>query len=207
MNFIEFQTAYKDQPILYSRDLIRSGRHPQQVRNQLGRWLAKDYLLKLKKGVYTLKGSAPDSNWLANSLYEPSYISLEYALNFYGLIPERVADVTSITTLKTKTFRNEIGNFVYRHIKPPVFRGFVQARSGRLSYFIAEPEKALVDFLYLNLPLFKQTGIDSVLKESLRLQNVEALDPLKLRLWAKLFDNVKLTRVIGAVYRIVSEES
>src|SRR3989338_1236167 len=166
MNFIEFQKKYKNAPLIYSRDVVReAGNQKQSARNQLGRWLAKKLLLKLKKGVYLLRNEAnPDLNWIANQLYEPSYISLEYALSFYDLIPERVVDITSITTLKTKTFQNELGHFVYRHLNPKAFRGFKKMEDSQQPFLIAEPEKAVVDFLYFNLPAFGKEPTE-ILKE------------------------------------------
>lgn len=207
MNFIEFQRKYKNAPLIYSRDVVREApNHEQAVRNQLGRWRTRKLLLKLKKGVYVLRGEAgPDLNWIANRLYEPSYISLEHALSFYDLIPERVADITSVTTLKTKTFQNELGNFVYRHLKLEAFRGFKKAGAPKLPFFIAEPEKALVDFLYFNLPVFGREPV-TVLKESYRFQNYEDLDKGKLRRLGELFGSAKLMRVLDKVCQMVEKE-
>ncbi|MBI4352429.1 MAG: hypothetical protein HY593_00735 [Candidatus Omnitrophica bacterium] len=208
MNFIEFQRKYKNAPLIYSRDVVRESRNQKQaVRNQLRRWQARKLLLKLKKGVYVLRGeTAPDLNWIANRLYEPSYVSLEYALSFYDLIPERVTDVLSVTTLKTKTFQNELGNFVYRHLKPETFRGFKKAGDPKLPFLIAEPEKALVDFIYFHLPMFGKDPA-AVLKESYRLQNHEELDKGKLRRMGKLFGSLKLMRVLDDVCRMMEGES
>ena len=208
MTFIEFQRKYKNTALITSREVIReSGEPAQEVRNQLGRWLAKKLLLKVKKGVYLLQGEAhPDLNWIANRLYEPSYISLEYALSFYDLIPERVADITSVTTLKTKTFKNELGNFVYRHVKPEVLRGFRKAGESKPSFFIAEPEKAIIDFLYFNLQeLSKEPA--TILKESYRFQNHEDLDKGKLKRWGKLFRDDKLMRVVSEVCQMIEKET
>ena len=207
MNYIEFQRKYKDKPVILSRDVVRQAKDPQAMRNQLGRWQARKLLLKLKRGVYIFAAEEkPDVHWIANSLYEPSYLSLEYALSFYGLIPERVVDVTSITTLKTMHFKNELGHFVYRHVKPEVFRGFKKMGDNKLSFFMAEPEKAVVDFLYFKLPVLKkQTEI--VLRESYRFQDYEDLDQKKLKMWAKLFGNAKLDRVTGEFCRMIKQDS
>lgn len=67
-------------------------------------------------------------------------------MNFYGLIPEGVADMTAVTTRKTMRFENTLGRFIYQHIKPAAFRGFRTMGSGPNAFFMAEPEKAVVDF-------------------------------------------------------------
>lgn len=197
---MEFQMKFRKTPLIYSREVLRwAPNQPQEVRNQLGRWQAKKHLLKLKKGAYLLRDEPyPDVNWLSNELYQPSYISLESALGFYGFLPERITDLTAITTLKTKSFRNELGNFVYRHVKPEAFRGFQKTGDTKLAFFIAEPEKAVVDFLYFNLPRF---GVkpDVVFRESYRFQNYENLDKKKLTHWGRLFGSAKLMRVLGKI--------
>ena len=153
MNYNEFKNKVQRWPLISSRDLTRHEPNKQVIRNQLKRWRVKKLLIKLKRGVFILNTNdrkfTPSRGYIANQLYSPSYISLEYALNYYGLIPERVSDVTSITTKKTKCFRNEIGNFIYQHIKPGCFRGFKTLKDeAGLLFFIAEPEKALIDYLY-----------------------------------------------------------
>lgn len=212
MNYLEFQKKYQDVPILYSRDLVKRVRNPQAMRNQLRRWRGKGLLLKLRKGAYVLSGPAcrrPDIHWIANCLYGPSYLSLEYALSFYGLIPERAADIVSVTTLKTMRFQNDLGSFVYRHVQPEAFQGFRSAGSGAAHFFMAEPEKAVVDFLYFHLAAFGGDAgeVGKVLKESYRFQNIESLNEKKLVRWAGLFGNSKLKRVVSGVCRLIREES
>ena len=207
MNYLKFHQKYRDRPLLLSREVLRGVRNPQVLRNQLNRWQDKKLLLKLRRGAYVFMTEArPDRSWIANKLYEPSYLSLEYALDFYDLIPDRVADVTSLTTLKTMRFENKLGHFIYRHVNPRVFRGFRQMGDAKLLFFMAEPEKAVVDFLYFKLPVFKK-GTAQILKESFRFQNYENLDPGKLKRWADLFENAKLTRVIDELCRMIRRES
>lgn len=87
--------------------------------------------------------------FIAKEIYSPSYVSLEYALSIYGLIPERVVDVTSVTTKKPIEFKNKLGVFIYQHIKENCFTGFIEKEDENgLVYFIATPEKAVADFLY-----------------------------------------------------------
>jgi hypothetical protein len=145
----------------------------------------------------------PSRLYLACEMYKPSYVSLEYALSFHGLIPEKVMDVTCISTKKTRRITNSFGTFSYRHIKSAGFGGFlIRKDEAGLPYFLAEPEKALVDFVYLNLAKFKSARHgNEVLKESFRLQNIQTLDKKKLTRYALLFGTIKLQDVITGVRR------
>ncbi|MCG8431219.1 MAG: hypothetical protein MJA29_08595, partial [Candidatus Omnitrophica bacterium] len=165
MNFTEFREKTQDWPLIPAREAVRLGREPQAMRNQLTRWQKRGLLVALKRGLYLLNARdrkvQPGRFFLSNQLMTPSYISMESALQYYGFIPEAVADVTAITTRKTVRFGNDAGMFLYQHIKPEAFRGFLSKRdeSGQ-EFFIASPEKAVVDFLYLNLTVFSTAAPD-----------------------------------------------
>lgn len=122
-------------------------------RSALTRWMAAGYIVHLKNGLYAFKEwiSTPEADVIvANLIYRPSYVSLHSALAHYGMIPEFVAHTTSVTTLKTAVFKNDLGTFDYRHIKPELFWGYqiIDTTSNRKT-LIALPEKALLDLLYL----------------------------------------------------------
>lgn len=210
MNYTELRNIAQKWPIIFSRDLIRRRNDAQIIRNQLERWRRKKLLIKLKKGLFLFNANDrkinPSRAYIANQLYSPSYLSLEYALNYYGLIPERVSDLTSITTRKTFRVTNEIGVFIYQHIKPVAFRGFVEVidESG-LIFFVAEPEKALVDFFYLNLSKFKKQDM-LIFKESFRFQNIEKLDMNKIMKFAGLFENNKLMEISSLFCKFLRKE-
>ena len=88
--------------------------------------------------------------YIANCIYKPSYISLQTALSYYGLIPEAVANITSVATLKTALFENSVGVFSYKKIKDSFFTGFEHIKfDGEKNVLFASLEKALLDFLYL----------------------------------------------------------
>ena len=122
-------------------------------RNALTRWVASDYIIQLKNRLYAFKEwtKLPGSDLIiANLMYRPSYVSLYSALSHYGMIPEYIAHTTSVTTLKTASFSNDMGNFDYRHIKPDLFWGYHMVDSiNQRKILIALPEKALLDLLYL----------------------------------------------------------
>lgn len=127
--------------------------HPDFDKNNLWRWVNKKYLVKLRNGYYTFREllNTPNINlYLANRIYRPSYLSLHTALSFYGLIPEAVAGITSVSTLKTTIFGNDLGSFSYQKIKNKLLAGFVHIPFLRSkAIMIASPEKALLDLLYL----------------------------------------------------------
>lgn len=211
MNYTEFKIKFQDFPVIMSQDVVRSGKDGQIMRNQLNRWQEKGLIIKLKRGIYILNKSdrkiSPSRNFIANQLYGPSYVSLEYALNLYGLIPEEVSDVTSVTTKKTMRLKNDLGLFVYQHIKPEAFRGFEAVKDEEgLTVFIAEPEKAVVDFLYLNKRRFRSNAKD-MFKTSFRFQNLEKLKQLRILELARLFDNRKLLRVTKNFCTFIKEET
>lgn len=211
MKYLDFKNEVQKQPVIFSRDLTLHSADKQVIRNQLERWCARKLLVKLRRGAYLLNPNDrtlnPSKNYIANQLYSPSYVSLECALNYYGLIPEKVSDVTNITTRKTLRLKNELGTFIYQHIKPVAFRGFkaVKDEAG-LNFFIAEPEKALIDFCYLNLPNF-QSDYDSVFRDSYRLQNVEDLNAGKVIVFAGFFNNNKLMKVAESLCKFIREEA
>ncbi len=127
-------------------------------RNNLTRWCRRGLLVKLRNQYYAFPEyrKVPDfSRYVANRIYTPSYISLHSALSFYGMIPEEVVQLTSVTTLKTARFENDFGTFHYQNVKTPFYFGFEikTMQSGRGLLF-ATPEKALLDLLYLN-PYYK----------------------------------------------------
>lgn len=208
MTFSQFRKQFQESPLILSRDMVGFVKNPQVLRNQFTRWGKKGWLIGLKRGVYLLNKNDRkidmDNNVIANVLYEPSYLSLEYALNFYGIIPEAVADMTSVTTRKTMRFSNELGNFIYQKIKPQAFRGFKKMGEKKNSFFIAEAEKAVVDFLYLNLSQFS-TNVRDILEHSYRFQHIEGLNPKRLIELGGLFKTKKLMRVIKELVHWIEE--
>ena len=127
-------------------------------RNNLTRWCRKGRLVKLRNQYYAFPEclSLPDFvRYVANRIYSPSYISLHSALSFYGMIPEEVVQVTSVTTLKTARFQNDFGTFHYQNVKTPLYFGYeIKTPPSGRGLLVATPEKALLDLLYLN-PYYK----------------------------------------------------
>lgn len=200
MNFHLFKAAIQSVPVFSGRDAARLGER-QTMYNQLNNWRRNGLIIQLKRGLYIL-GEAdrkvqPSRLFLSNQLYAPSYVSLEYALGLHGLIPEMVATITAVTTKNPSRFKTSLGTFEYRHIKRKAFRGFKAIKDpAGLTYFLAEPEKAVVDFIYLNLPRFNR-GDRDVFGQSYRFQNLETLSLKKLKAYADLFATAKLADVVN----------
>jgi predicted transcriptional regulator of viral defense system len=210
MKYNEFKNSVQASPLIFSRDLLLKQSNKQIIRNQLQRWQKKKLIIQLKRGVFLLNANDrkvdPSRHYIANQLYSHSYISLESALSIYGLIPERVCDITSVTSKKTMRIKNELGVFIYQHIKVQAFRGFTaQKERNGLTVFIAEPEKALVDFCYLNSGRFKG-DIERIFEDSYRLQNTEALSTKKLTTFAECFNSPKLLGIIKVLCMLIRKE-
>jgi len=126
---------------------------PEFDRNNFVRWVKKGLLIRLRQGYYTFpeyKGKPDYTLYFANRIYRPSYISLHTALAFYGLIPEAVVQVTSVTSLKTASFENEFAAYDYRTVQQELIFGYVQKpMADGKTLLLAQPEKALLDLLYL----------------------------------------------------------
>ena len=203
MKFGDFKVKFRDLPLLPTRVVF--GKASGADLNQLDRWCKQGLLLQLRRGLYIFgkdeRRIEPSRLYLAGQLYQPSYISLEYALSRYGLIPEKVVDVTSVSTKKTARFTNDFGTFIYQTVKPSAFRGFISGKDeAGLPYFIAEPEKAVADFVYLNLGKIAAGAAEKTLLESFRFQNLGSLKKGKITAYFGLYDNAKM-REIGAVLR------
>ncbi len=159
----------------------------RKPRDVVTRLLKQGAILRVKKGLYVFaevyrKGILCKES-LANLIYGPSYISLEYALYYYGLIPERVEQVTSMTVLKSKTFTTPLGVFAYVHLNPKkVAVGITQVKIDlRHQVLMATPEKALADRLSFHKNLMTSQDVLRFICEGLRIEE-EALSKLSLSL-------------------------
>lgn len=125
---------------------------PRTIQNQIQMWEEKGLLLRMRRGIYKVQfpEGGPDipDLYIANKIYEPSYVSLQTALSFYSIIPEVAFGVTSVTTRQTKNFKNKFGNFQYRSCKNEAYCGYNIVLYEGFKIYIAEREKAFVDFVY-----------------------------------------------------------
>ncbi len=196
-----------DQPVFSSSMLLAGMADVGNLRRQLCRWLASGRLIQLRRGVYVLaeryRKVQPHPFMLANALKKASYVSLQSALAEYGMIPEHVPVVTSVTTGRPEEVKTPLGTFLYKHVKKAWFHGY-QARdlgNGQTA-FVATPEMALLDLLYLT-----PGGETGAFLRELRLQNLEKLDPDKLRAQAAGSGRPKLKRAVEQVLKLRSGET
>jgi len=153
----------------------------------LHRYKKQGFILQLKRGSYVFPDALPPDVYVANKLYSPSYISLEFALSYYGVIPETVYEITSVTTKATRRFETLGKAFTYRTIKKSAFTGYEIQKQQDLTFNIANVEKAFVDANYLRL-MNGQKPISRF--------NKEKINPTKAVKYASLFGNKKLKGII-----------
>ncbi len=142
---------------------------------KVGRDVKQGKLFPLVKGVYETNPDT-DGSRLAQIIYGPSYLSFDYALAEYGLIPEAVYTFTCATfnKRKIKTYENKFGTFVYRDVPSDVFSyGVIAKVDGDYVYQIATPEKALCDKLYTISPVKSIRELKALLFEDLRIDEYE----------------------------------
>jgi len=182
-------------PIFSKNDIVLAG--GKIFDYQLTRWVKKGYLLKVKNGIYIFKRDYEKirGEEIAAAIYQPSYLSLESALSAYGFIPEMVYAYVSVTGKINRTFDNEFGHFIYRHLKSELFWGYREIKTGTGRYLIAEPEKALLDYFYLNLSKinsesdfenlrFNEDRLREILNREKFVKYLQAFQIKKLKRWA-----------------------
>ncbi|OGF27849.1 hypothetical protein A2331_07145 [Candidatus Falkowbacteria bacterium RIFOXYB2_FULL_34_18] len=184
--------AEKDIIIFSPREFQRifavSGFAAQKFIHQHAR---KGFFNKLKNGLYCLSSAKPHSFVVANKLYAPSYISLATALSFHGIIPETSYGISSVSTKATRDIYSCQKEFTYSKIKKSLFTGYGFYRQNNEKFFMAEPEKALLDYLYF---LTLNSG-----KINSRI-NITKLNKQKIKKWQKLFNNPKIDKFITELY-------
>lgn len=164
--------------------------------NQKIRSLERDKLvIRLKRGLYVcspgVTGSALSTELIANHLYTPSYISMSSALRYYGLIPERVYVMQSMTLKHSRDFDTPVGRYEYTHISKKSFSvGLTSIKEQGYAFVIATPEKALCDLVAnspgVNLRYPKEAAL--YLEEDIRmdLSDFRQMDPTILAAYAKV---------------------
>lgn len=140
------------------------------------RTLEKDgQLIRLKRGLYVVNSEVSEKPinacLCANHIYGPSYVSQQWALRWYGLIPEQVYMMTSVTTKHTRMFENSLGRFTYEQVKPAYFAiGINRVEEDGISFLMASREKALCDMILHDSYVPQQSikGLWQYLEEDIR---------------------------------------
>ena len=191
MQYQKLKEQLKDFVVFYLTDIRKVD--PKFYRPRLNEWQAKGYIKKLRRGHYMFADLVLNEETLflmANRLYAPSYVSFEMALSHYGLIPEGVYSVTSASSRKTASFKTPIVRFSYRKIKPSLLFGYQLQKQKGQGYKIAEMEKALLDYLYLNPKIAQDADFYEWRFNSEEF--LARLDMAKLREYAVAFRNKRL---------------
>lgn len=159
--------------------LLKDYKNPQDL---IFRLVKKKELIRLKKGFFVIadkiKEMPPPYEQIANLLYGPSYVSFEWALSFYGMIPEGVYVITSVSVNRSKTFKTPLATFDYTYLSPSRYAvGIEQGKNSAGNFLIATPEKALADLVH-----FKSAKLDKkdLLKDLIEGRRIDAKELSKL---------------------------
>ncbi len=210
MEFEKLLELVGDEPVFETALLLAGKVNPDSVRLQLTRWTKNGRVYQLRRGLYAIappyQKVKPHPFLIANRMQRASYVSGQSALAFYGLIPDTVQSTLSVTVGRPERVDTPLGVFEFRHIKPDLLQGYRMtplngSKSPEQHAFVAIPEKALLDLVYL------QAGGDrpAYLRE-LRLQNLERLDIDVLRRQAETFNTAKLQRAVNAIIHLVNSD-
>jgi len=203
MKYLEIKENLKDFIVFSASDISKVD--PDFHNQRLSEWQRRGYIKKVVKGHYIFSDLDVNESVLfiiANKIFDPSYVSLEMALSFYGLIPEGVYSVTSVTSKKTYAFKSQLARFSYRKIKSGLMFGYKLENYENHIFKIAEIEKALLDYFYLN-PRRKGEGDFEELRineETFR----EKVDIPKLENYLTQFGNSALTKRVNKFIKFIN---
>ena len=171
MNFSRFQTELRPLLVFTSRDIhkVDPGFNPVNLNN----WQKNGYIIKLGKGLYTFADHNVDKKLLyfaANKIIDPSYISCESALSFYGIL--RIEDpIVSVNPIKSYTYKSQYGGYKFHKTKPELMNNYDLIQYNQHYFKIATVEKAIVDFFFFNPKYQTRNQIEKIPFDKERLNN------------------------------------
>lgn len=206
MEFTELVEIIGDEPVFETGLLLSGDANPKDIRRQLSRWKQAGKIYQLRRGLYCLappfQKVNPHPFLLANRMVQASYVSLQSALAFYSMIPEHVPVTTSVTTSRPANWGTPVGFFDFRHIQVDFFYGYhLIDLDEKQQAFIAKPEKALLDLIYL-----EPGGETSDYLTELRLNNLNQLDWQFLKRIARRIEKPKLNRAVSVLQELADQE-
>ncbi len=183
--------------IIFTKMLLNEYNNFSDPYKKIRSLVSKNKLIPIVKGLYETDSNI-DGYLLAGVIYGPSYLSFDFALSYYGMIPERVYTYTSATCLKKKSkkYKTAFGCFAYQDVPSSVFSlGVESKQEGNYSYFIAIREKALCDKLYSLKPTANQEDLYTLLFEDLRIDENEfnKLDVEEIRILSERYKSRNIT--------------
>lgn len=175
-------------------------------KTKLRRLVRQGRYFPVSRGLYETDDHTP-GHLLAGSIYGPSYISFEYALSVYGLIPEAVYTITCATfeKKKKKKYETAFGTFMYRDIPSAVFPLELRLiQEGEYFYRIASPEKALCDKLYVMDPAANTKELAAMLSDDLRIDEagLKSLDREKIEMLSHQYHSTNIKKLAILMRRI-----
>ena len=182
----------------------------RKPRDKITKLLAGGEIVRIKKGLYCFGEAfrrAPISReHLANMIYGPSYVSLEYALSYHGLIPERVETVTSVTTRRSRSFNTPFGVFTYHMMALSRYAtGAIFETVGEIPFLVASPEKALADKIWTDKRFsgLHVSEYDAYLCDDLRidLDDLSRFDHNRLQAIATEYNSAKINNLMRYLSR------
>ena len=206
MNFTNLIDRIGSEPVFETSQLLAGEVDPFEVRKQLSRWVAAGKIYQLRRSLYTLappyQKINPHPFLIANHIQHYSYVSLQSALAYYDLIPERVPMTTSVTTGRPLLQNTPLGEYQFRHIQLDWFQAYSKIDLGPgQAAFVATPEKALLDLIYL-----EPHSDTAVYLQELRLQNMKRLDLERMHQLVCNALKPKLFRAYEEIRRLTLEE-
>jgi predicted transcriptional regulator of viral defense system len=200
MKHEELLRRVPDHGVFRTGQILAGEKRPADVRRQIDRWTRSGKVFQLRRGVYMVGSpyakSPPHPFLVANVLARGSYVSLQSALAHYGMIPEHVPVITSVTTGRPEELSTSSGRFQFRHVARHLFNGFteIEVAPGQ-RVLLATPCKALIDLLYLTP---RSDGADYL--RELRITWPSGFDVAEL---SRVAADIGSKKVVRAVARLV----
>ncbi|MEV4882482.1 hypothetical protein MRBLMN1_000954 [Chitinophaga ginsengisegetis] len=194
MSFKDAVYEYAEEPLTRQimMDLLKDFKRPNDKINEL---IKKGELTSIKKGLYVtgpkINIARPEPFLIANHLWGPSYVSMDAALSYWGLIPERVFEISSLTTKISKIYKTSIGRFSYMNAPLPYYSFGIKSvqLTPKQVVLIASPEKAICDKIITTSGIILRSSrqVREYLVDDLRIddEKLHELDLVAVSSWIK----------------------
>lgn len=205
---IKHQEALEKLPV-FNKDqaALLIGKSGKNLDKKLLQLAKKQYLLPIKKGLYTSAGfldktdASAFKEYLAGVLRFPSYLSLEYILAKNNLIPEAVVSLTSITLKSSRQFQTPFGNYLYQNINARLFCGFNTEDNNEFITYQASKAKAVFDFIYLKS--FKNMKLEISTDLRINWSEFENQDVVEFTKYVQLSSSKKMNNALKLIRKII----
>jgi len=211
MKYTDLAARFRYRPFFEARELDIVYNEPYaQIRFRLSRWVKLGKLIQIRRGYYLLppaeRAVEPSIYTISNYLYNPSYVSLNSALEYYNIIPEQVMRIEAVSPKQTASWVAPLGNFRYFSIKTDAFRGYHYLESethlkDQQAFFMATAEKALLDLFHF-LP--GEWTEERILE--MRFQQTEQINRKQLLEATRWFHAPRIKRATRNFFRVTELE-